>query len=502
MDKPNIIFILSDDLSYADIGCYGQKHIMTPNIDRLSETGMRFTQAYSAAPICGPSRCGLLTGKHMGHARIREHGQKIPNGEGMYQPSIEKEDYTIGNVMKKAGYRTAAIGKWAIGLEGTDSIPNNKGFDYSFGFYDQVYAHTFYPEYVWENGHKYFLPQNKGFDMTKRYRNNYIRWDEENPYENCYDKNGDLVLQELSPGCKGQNTYDECEKKALKFIDENADSPFFLYYAIQNPHGPLIVPSLEPYTNADMPSQRHKEWASIITRLDTGVGRIIDLLERKGIADDTVILFASDNGYSAWGYFGMEADEEVPFFNHKGPFRGNKFSLDGEGGTRVPLLFHWKNHIPEGVVSDQPVALYDLMATFADIAGTDIPEDTDGISILPTLLAQGNQKQHDYFYWECNHQQSARFKDYKFFREHPSKNIEVYDLSKDIGETEDLASKRPDLVEKALEIFNDAHVDSVYFINPGESDEAHDARLAALNLTANNFTPDDPEREKWIATFE
>ena len=427
--KPNIIFILSDDLSYCDLGCYGQTRIRTPNIDRLAVDGMRFTQAYAGTSICGPSRCSLLTGKHMGHARIREHGQPVPGGA--YQHSLQREDVTLGDVMKRAGYRTAAIGKWGVGIPGTEGVPYKKGFDHSFGFYDQVRAHSFYPDYVWRNDKPVVLEGNRGFDMSGLYRSNSRRFDADDPDRNTYDALGNLVARGVSDPSKVQNTYDLCEDEALRFIREYADESFFMYLAFQNPHGPLVVPSLEPYTKADWPSQRHKEWGAIITRMDTGIGRIMDQLESLDIADDTIVIFASDNGYSAWGYFGMDRSEEVPFFDNKGPFRGSKFTLDGDAGIRVPFIVRWPGET-DGSVSEQVIAFWDVLPTLAAIGGIAEDVDTDGISFAPTLCEK-NQLQHEYLYWEQNHQQAVRIGRWKGFRSHPEQDTELYDLDLDRG---------------------------------------------------------------------
>lgn len=487
-------------MSYADIGCYGQKIIQTPHIDSIAKEGIKFNHAYAATAICGPSRCGLITGKHMGHARIREHGQPTEDG-GSYQEILHEEDYTFGNVMQNLGYKTAAIGKWAVGLENTEAIPNKKGFDYSFGFYDQILAHTFYPASVWEDGKPYPLPGNIGFDMTKRYQYNWTRYDEACDCENTYDDQGNLIIEELEDSQAAQNTYDLCEEKALNFIKENKNNPFFLYLAFQNPHGPLIVPSLEPYTHSDFPSLRHKEWAAIITRMDTGVGRIMDLLKTLELEDDTIIFFASDNGYSAWGYFGLEMQEEVEFFNHKGPFRGSKFTLDGEAGIRVPFIAKWPGKIKANIETDQQIAFWDVLATFAEIGGGTPPEDTDGISFLNTLL--GNEKEqakHEYLYWELNHEQALRMGDYKIFRKHPSEEIEVYNILEDTRENNNLAQQMPELVRKAEHLFKEARTPSKIFINPGESDEEHLSRLKGYKN--NSYRADDEYHLQWIKKFE
>jgi arylsulfatase A-like enzyme len=459
---------------------------------------MRFTQAYAAASICGPSRCGLLTGKHMGHARNREHGQHVPGGR--YQHSLQPEDRTLGDVMKDAGYRTAAIGKWAVGLPGTEGVPYKKGFDHAFGFYDQVRAHSFYPEYVWRNDKPVVLDGNRGFDMKALYRSSSRRWNAEDADtdKNRYDGTGRLIARGVRDPDKVQNTYDLCEAEALQFIRENARDPFFLYLAFQNPHGPLIVPSLAPYTDADWPSQRHKEWGAIITRMDTGIGRIMDELEALGIADNTIVIFASDNGYSAWGYFGLDRGEDIPFFDCKGPFRGHKFSLDGEGSVRVPFIVRWPGRTT-GTVSDQPITFWDVMPTLAEMGGSTCTAETDGISFVPTLSG-GVQPQHDYLYWEQNHQQAVRMGRWKAFRPHPDKATQLYDLHTDPREADDIAAKHPDVVAKIERIFVQARTDSDIFINPGESEEHH--RKKCEHLPPNNYLVMDPYHRKWLEDFE
>ena len=500
MKQPNIIFILSDDLSFADVGCYGQEKIRTPNIDRIAAEGMRFTQAYAGASICAPSRSCLITGTHLGHTRVREHGQSLDDG-GSYQESLRPEDITFGDVMKQAGYVTAAIGKWGVGIPGTLGVPYLRGFDYSYGFYDQIRAHSFYPEYVWRNDKPVVLKGNRGFDMTRLYKSSSRHWslEEGDADRNRYDESGNLVPQGVADPAKAQNTYDLFEVEALEFIEKRGEQPFFLYLAFQNPHGPLIVPDLRPYTDADWPSQRHKEWGAIVTRMDTGIGRILDLLDKKGITGDTIVFFASDNGYSCWGYFGMGRDEEVEFFNNKGPWRGSKFTLDGEAGVRVPLIARWPGRIAPGSSTDQIVAFWDILPTFAELGGTEPTPDTDGISFVPTLTG-GEQPQHDYLYWEQNHQQATRMGNWKAFREHPDQSTQLYDLEGDIGETRDLAVDHPDIVTRFEEIFTNARTESDVFINPGESEESHRARLKGL--PSNAYRADDPHHLKWMEDFE
>jgi arylsulfatase A-like enzyme len=494
--KPNIILILSDDLSLCDLGCYGQEKIQTPHIDRLAAEGMRFTQAYAGTSICAPSRCSILTGKHMGHARIREHGQPVPGGS--YQHSLLPEDKTLGSVMQEAGYKTAAIGKWAVGLPGTEGVPYKKGFDHAFGFYDQIRAHSFYPDYVWRNENPVVLEGNIGFDMDGLYRSNSRRFDSDNPDQNTYDEQGKLIARGVDDPSKVQNTYDLCEQEALQFIKDSAEEPFFLYLAYQNPHGPLIVPSLEPYTDADWPSQRHKEWGAIITRMDTGIGGIVELLESLQIDDNTIIMFASDNGYSAWGYFGVDRTEEVPFFDHKGPFRGSKFSLDGEAGIRVPFIVSWPGKT-SGTISNQVIAFWDLLPTLADIGGISASVETDGISFLPTLTGE-KQPQHDYLYFEQGHQQAVRMGSWKGFRPHPDDETELYNLETDSSEAQDVAGSHPDTVQMIEKVFTEARTDSEVFVNPGETEEHHRSKCA--KFPANSFPVQNAYHRKWVEEFE
>lgn len=480
--KPNIVLILSDDLSLRDLGCYNQKLIDTPNIDALAREGVLCTDAYSAAPVCGPSRCCLLTGKHMGHATIRDNCVRVK--DGMYQVQLNEDEKTIGDILRQAGYTTASIGKWAVGLEGGNATPDKKGFDYSYGFLDQNYAHTFYPEYLYENGKRVDIPENRGFDMTKRYRYNSLRYDETAEFENVYNSDGELVIDEL-PDKKGKNSYLLCEDKAIEFISENKEQPFFLYYCVQNPHGPLIVPNLLQYKDADFPSLKHKEWAAVVTMLDNGVGRIVDCLKKDGRYDDTLFVFASDNGYSAWGYFGISRDDEVAFFNHKGEFRGSKFSLNGEAGCRIPLIFSWKNAVAHRENIQYPCGLIDLMATFADAAGA-VPPDTDGVSLLP-MLTDGASPQREYMYFEYLRAQAIRTGRYKAYRPFAAAETEVYDVISDSYEKNDISSEHPDVVRLAETAFSAEHVASPLFINPGESEKAFDRKCARRRLQPNCF---------------
>lgn len=496
MKKPNIVFILSDDLSYKDIGCYGQEIIQTPHIDALAERGMRFTQCYAGSAVCAPSRCALMTGKHMGHARVRENFIRA-KGATRYIDSLRKDDLTLAEVLKSAGYKTGISGKWALGAAGTEGTPLKKGFDYAFGYMDQTQAHTYYPNMVFENDKVVRIPENDGYDMTRVYDLMTCRYDEGKD-KPVYDESGTYIPDGVKDPSKAKNMHSLMSDAALGFIDRNHEEPFFLYVAYTVPHGPIVTPSLEPYTNADFPSTRHKVWASMITDMDKDVGRIMDKLSDYGIEDNTIVVFASDNGYSAHAYFGQEKGEEVPFFNNRGPFRGYKGNLN-EGGIRVPFIFSWPGVVEENSISHQPFSFYDLLPTFAEAVGTEVPNGLDGLSILPTLSGDGTQEQHKYFYWEYAHEQAVRYGKYKAYREHPAKPIELYNLEDDQMEAHDIASTNPDIIEEVKAIIAEAHEDSDVWLNPGESEEF------VLNKTAhleqNRFKCMDPNYMEWLKSL-
>jgi arylsulfatase A-like enzyme len=458
-EPPNILFILSDDLSYRELGCYGQQHIETPNLDRLYGEAMRFTQAYAGACECAPTRCSLMTGLHMGHARIRL------NRSVRGQDHLLDADVTVAEVLQRAEYATGFFGKWGIGTPGTEGVPYKQGFDLAFGYYDQRRAHTFFPEFLYRNEKKIDLPQNVGFDMARAYR--HTRDDS----AHRYDEAGDFVPQ----GVKNPKrvAYSEnliCEE-TLRFIRDHRAGPFFVYYATQLPHGPVVTPNLRQYRDREgFPDLRRREWAAMVTHLDESIGRITDLLKDLDIDENTVIFFAGDNGYSHWGYMARRRWLDDPFFHNKGPWRGGKFTST-EGGVRVPLFVRWPGKIEPGDC-DHPCAFWDFLPTAAELAGLAPPENTDGVSLVPILTGRPTeQEQHDYLYWENMHVQAARKGRYRAYRLHPTKPTEVYDLVADEASTNDLAQERPDLVREFERIFREARVDSQWYINPGESRE-------------------------------
>ncbi len=465
--RPNIVFVLADDLSYRDLSCFGQIQFQTPTLDRLCASGIRFDDAYSGSPECAPARGSLLTGMHMGHCRIRL------NQSARGQDHLEPEDVTIGEALKSAGYATCMVGKWGAALPGTPGTPDKKGFDTSFGFYDQRRAHTYYPHYLYENGVPVPLPENYGYDMDYSYRHTR---DPEAQRE--YDADGKLIPRGVKAPAAASNSEILCHRKALQFIDAHAHEPFFLYYSTQLPHGPVVAPELGELKDKPW-DQRRREWAAMVQLLDRHVAGLLERLESHGVLDNTLLVFASDNGYAHWGYMGRRPYTDDPVFRNKGPWRGGKFiALDG--GVRVPMFVTWPGRVKPGC-SDALVSLYDLLATFSDLAGVDPIPKTDGISFVRLLEGRvAEQERHEFLYWEsgghARHAQSARLGKWFAWRRHPSKPLELYDTELDVGSETDVADKHPDVVRRVLALFEREHVDSEWYLNPGETDEQFQAK--------------------------
>ena len=401
--RPNVIFILADDLGYGDLGCFGQKHIRTPNIDRLAAEGMRFTNAYAGATVCAPSRCTLMTGKHTGHSAVRGNREIKPEG----QEPMPADTFTAAHLMKRAGYATGVIGKWGLGHPGSASTPEKMGFDYFFGYNCQRKAHEYYPEYLWRNTEKVPLD-------GKAYSH-------------------DLMADD-----------------SLEFVRRNKDKPFFLYLAFTIPHQKLQVPDLGPYANEAWP-ENLKKLAAMITRMDRDVGRLMSLLKESGIDENTLVFFASDNG----------AAYRDEFFDHSGPLRGYKRDAY-EGGLRSPSIARWPGRIRAGVVSEQVWAFWDLLPTLAEVTGQPAPAGMDGVSILPALL-DGRTVQHPPLYFEFHERgldQAARIGDWKAVRHGLKEPIELYDLKSDVGERNDVAAQNPQVVRQFEEYFKTARIDS------------------------------------------
>ena len=437
---PNIIYILADDLGYGELGCYGQTKIKTPNIDRLAEQGMRFTQHYSGNAVCAPTRCALLTGKHMGHAYIRDNKEsgewKAITDEG--QEPLADSETTVAELLGET-YATGCVGKWGLGGPGTEGAPEEQGFDFFYGYLCQREAHNYYPTHLWKNGDKAMLPGNNGFKAHQKVSE---------PPESYAEYKGETYAT------------DPMIDEALGFVRENKEAPFFLYYATPVPHVALQVPedSLAEYSGQfdetpylgqrgylPHPAPR-AAYAAMVTRMDRNVGRILDLLDELGLAENTVVMFSSDNGPT----FAGGADSE--FFNSAAGLSGLKQELR-EGGIRVPLIVRWPGKVAAGSTSDHVSAQWDFFATAADIAGIEDAPSTDGSSYLPAVLGKPQPK-HDALYWERGKQQAVRAGDWKLYRRAGKKGIDasLHHLGEDPSESRDLSRAHPEVLERLLRI--------------------------------------------------
>jgi len=464
--KPNIIWIMADDLSWGDLGCFGQELISTPNIDRLAAEGIRFTNCYSGSTVCAPSRSCLMQGLHTGHASVRNNMVWFEGG--YYRPCLTPEDVTVAQLLRDVGYATGIFGKWGLSVPGQPGLPNDKGFDEFFGYLNQRHAHNYYPPFLYHNRQKVEIPDNYGHDHKK---------------PNEYDELGRIIPN----GCAGPNpkySFDLYAERSLDFVRRNACKPFFLYLAYTIPHGAHEVPDLGEYKDKPWPLI-HRVYAAMITRMDTAIGKLIDLLKELGLDKSTAIFFTTDNGYSVGGAATDPSLDEI--FHHKGPFKGEKGNLY-QGGVRVPAIAWWPGRIAAGRVSNQPWAFWDFLPTAAEIAGAPLPEKCDGLSILPTLLGrEQEQQQHDYFYWEFGNQQAARIGPWWVYRPHPESPMEVYDAEQDPAHQHNLAPEKPDVVRDANIIFAEAHSPNPQSPSPGESYEKwmERCREAGLQIVNN-----------------
>jgi arylsulfatase len=465
--KPNIVFILADDLGYGDLGCYGQTKIETPNIDQLATTGMLFTDHYAGSAVCAPSRSVLLTGVHSGKGQVRgndpwpERGD-VQNYRAMFRDStlegsrpIEANTYTTARMLQSAGYKTGIVGKWGLGAPGTAGLPNLQGFDFFYGYICQRQAHTHYPLHLWKNDRRVFLD------------NDTVAPHEPFPEGvDPYNLKASYKLNDYAP--------DLMFKEITQFVDENKANPFFLYWATTIPHLPLQAPEswIEYYVKkfgdeeasdggGYFPVRYPKAtYAAMISYLDDQVGKLVQQLKDLGIYENTLIIFTSDNG--PYGSF-------APWFKSAGPFRDSGPYIKGslhEGGIREPMIAAWPAAIKPGTVTSHISGFQDVMPTLAEIAGVELPQDLGGISYLPTLLGK-EQKQHEYLYWEYpggKGQLNVRIGKYKVFRDNvKSANPspwQVYDLETDPLEENDLAASNPDLIQRAEEIIALEHTPS------------------------------------------
>lgn len=450
----NVVFILADDLGYGDLGCTGQTKIKTPNIDRLASEGMLFTNHYAGSTVSAPSRSALMTGLHTGHTPIRGN-KEMGSGDYSGQAPLPADIYNMAKMFKSAGYVTGAFGKWGLGYPGSAGDPMTQGFDEFFGYNCQAKAHRYYPSFLWGNDDKVVLEGNQNYKQG--------------------DFSGDIIHAE-----------------ALKFIEQNRSNAFFAFLPYTLPHAELTVPeddiiesyrgqfpetpfkgndygtgmSMAGYCSQPIPNATY---AAMVTRFDRYVGEVVALLEKLGIADNTLIMFTSDNGPHREG--GCDPD----FFKSYGPFRGIKRALY-EGGIRLPLIAWAPGRIDPGKTSKHICASWDILPTMAEITGHDIPASIalDGISILPTLIGSGSQIEHDYLYWEFHEQNgktAIRMGKWKAVRNNAWKEgakTELYDLDNDIHEDNNIAATYPNVVSQLEKLMREARTDSEIFPFPAK----------------------------------
>lgn len=436
---PNIVYILADDLGYGDLSFLGQQNFATPNIDRLAAEGLVFTQHYSGSTVCAPSRSSLMTGQHTGHTYVRGNREIQPEG----QEPLPANTFTVAGMLQQAGYATGAFGKWGLGFPGSEGDPNNQGFDEFFGFNCQRIGHHYYPWYLWHNQEKVILEGNAG-------------------------------------NATGQYAPDIIHLEALKFMEDNKDKPFFMYYPTIIPHAELFAPEeyMEKYRGKFLPEkvyegydegpqfrmgpygsqpESHAAHAAMINVLDDQVGEIIAKLKELGIENNTLVIFTSDNGPH------LEGGADPDYFNSNGPFKGYKRDLY-EGGIRVPLLAWWPGKVMPGN-TDHISAFWDFMPTVAELIQAEKPAGIDGISYLQTILGNSSkQEKHDYLYWEFHERgltQAIRMDNWKAIRKGIDGPVELYDLSTDIGEATDVAGTNLETVARMKEILAGARTESV-----------------------------------------
>lgn len=439
-DKPNIVFIYVDDMGYGDLGCYGQKAFETPKIDKLVAEGMLFTQHYAGNTVCAPSRAALLTGKHTGHTSVRSNSPE--------EQLLKDDEMTIAKLLKGKGYKSAAIGKWGVGNDPKPDDPLRNGFDHFYGYINMWHAHNFYPEFMYRDGKKEKLAGNR------------TDWS----YD--YNKN----MKEGAGVAKVKETYslDVLEAEALNFIVKNRGNSFFLYYALNMPHANneagyftgngMEVPSYGQFADKNWPDPE-KGFAESVTLIDKTVGKIEAKLQELGIADNSIIVFASDNGPH------NEGAHDADFFDSNGIYRGYKRDLY-EGGIRVPLIIKWPGTVKQGRVADNPVATWDFLPTFAEILTVDIPNQMDGVSFLPTLLGQPDkQGSHAYLYWEfyeLGGRQAIREGDWKLIKLNVRDQLvpvvqELYNIVEDPSESYNMINQYPEKASKLDSVMVTAH---------------------------------------------
>ena len=418
-EQPNIIFILSDDLAQGDLGCYGQKLIRTPAIDRMAAEGTRFLQAYCGTTVCAPSRASLMTGLHSGHCPVRGNWE-IAKGEGQYP--LPSATVTVAEILKSAGYRTATMGKWGMGMFDTEGSPLKQGMDHFFGYNCQRHAHSYFPEFLYDDDRRVMLPGNDGKGVGKTYAQ-------------------DLIQREV-----------------MRWLAAGQGKPFFLFYAVTLPHGRHEIDDLGEYAGRDWTPQQ-KAYAAQVSRLDRDVGALLDWLREKKLDRSTLVMLAGDNGSS----FGPQSPIGSLFQQASHGLRGFKRGLY-EGALRQAAVAWWPGTVPAGRVSSEPWAFWDFLPTAAELAGAKLPADgrTDGLSLV-SMLKGGAAPQRPHFYWELHEGppiQAVRAGNWKAVKNGPKRPIELYDLASDPGEKHDVASSHADVVQKMATLMKESRSDS------------------------------------------
>ena len=474
INKPNIIYIMCDDMGYGDLACYGQKYINTPHLDNMAAEGMLFTDAYAGSPVSAPSRASLMTGQHTGHTKVRGNREyrigsmKYGNNIDPVQTGQEPYDTAhiiLPEIMKDNGYTTGMFGKWAGGYEGSESTPDKRGIDEYYGFMCQFQAHLYFPNFL----NKYSKADGDTAVVREVLQNNINYAMHGEDYKNRRDYSADII-----------------HRKAMQWIEkQSAETPFFGIFTYTLPHAELFQPNdsiLQSYRNTfcteksyggDAASRynptdcAHAQFAGMITRLDAYVGEIFDLLKKKGLDENTIVVFTSDNGPHE------EGGADPAFFNHDGKLRGTKRSTH-EGGIRVPYIVRWPGKVAAGSVNDHPLAFYDVMPTLCEIIGVEnyiekygnkeIANDYfDGISFAKTLLGQDGQQEHEFLYWEFHetNMMGLRMGDWKLVVKNGA--CRLYDLATDVHEDNDIAAEHPDIVARMKQIIYEQHTHSSMF---------------------------------------
>lgn len=461
--RPNILYIMCDDMGYGDLSCYGQQHFQTPNIDRLAAQGMRMTSAYAGSPVSAPSRACLMTGQHSGHTHVRGNKEywrgRVPYGQNVDYAVVGQEPYDTARIIlpelfKANGYRTGMFGKWAGGYEGSASTPDKRGVDEFYGYICQFQAHLYFPNFL----NRYSRAAGDTAVVREALEQNIQHAMYGPDYDNRRQYSADLIHQ-----------------RALDWLRaQDRETPFLGIFTYTLPHAELRQPDdslLQAFRGQLLPEREyrgnnpsrynptpeaHAQFAAMITRLDAQVGEIMQLLEEKGLAENTVLIFTSDNGPHE------EGGADPAYFNHDGKFRGLKRSTH-EGGIRIPFIVRWPGHVAAGSESDLPFAFYDLMPTFCDIAGFTPAQPTDGLSILPTLTGQGEQAMHDHLYWEFHETDmlAVRQGPWKLVVQRGSPTL--YNLLQDPHEDHDLSALYPTLVSQLVDIIYQEHTDHPLF---------------------------------------